>query len=60
MAGNVLSHTGLASIEYGVGHLRTPVLLVLGHYGCGAVTAVVKHQKVRGCRHMGGTVPGPF
>lgn len=29
------------SIEYGVEHLRTPVLLVIGHTGCGAVKAAM-------------------
>jgi carbonic anhydrase len=27
----------LGSIEYGVGHLHTPILMILGHTGCGAV-----------------------
>jgi carbonic anhydrase len=38
-AGNVLDKIGLGSVEYGVGHLHTPLLVVLGHEGCGAVTA---------------------
>jgi carbonic anhydrase len=29
------------SVEYGVEHLGTPVLLILGHTGCGAVKAAV-------------------
>jgi carbonic anhydrase len=29
------------SIEYGVEHLRTPLLLVVGHTGCGAVRAAM-------------------
>jgi carbonic anhydrase len=29
----------LGSIEYGVGHLHTPVLMIMGHTGCGAVHA---------------------
>ena len=29
------------SVEYGVHHLKTPVLLVLGHTGCGAVKAAM-------------------
>ncbi len=32
----------LGSIEYGVGHLHTPILMVLGHTGCGAVHASTK------------------
>ena len=41
VAGNVVGESELATIEYGVEHLGTPVLVVLGHTGCGAVTAVV-------------------
>jgi carbonic anhydrase len=29
----------LGSIEYGVGHLHTPILMIMGHTGCGAVHA---------------------
>jgi carbonic anhydrase len=29
------------SIEYGIEHLRTPLLLVIGHTGCGAVKAAL-------------------
>lgn len=32
---------GLGSIEYGVEHLETPVLLIIGHSGCGAVKAAL-------------------
>jgi carbonic anhydrase len=48
VAGNVKTGTGLASIEYGVEHLGTPLLLVLGHTCCGAVTAAIKHARVQG------------
>ncbi len=34
--GNQIS-TSEGSVEYGVHHLKTPVLLILGHTGCGAV-----------------------
>lgn len=33
--------TAEGSIEYGVEHLRTPLLLVIGHTGCGAVKAAM-------------------
>ena len=34
------------SVTYGVHHLKTPVLLILGHTGCGAVKAAMKdHSK---------------
>jgi len=48
VAGNVAGADELGSIEYGVGHLGTPVVLVLGHTGCGAVTAAVENAKVHG------------
>ncbi len=32
---------GLGSVEYGVEHLQTPVLMILGHSGCGAVKAAL-------------------
>lgn len=42
VAGNVLSAEGLGSIDYAVEHLPSLRLLgVLGHTGCGAVTAAV-------------------
>jgi len=42
LAGNFLSDYGLASMEYCVEFLQTPLLMVLGHTGCGAVTAAVR------------------
>ena len=41
-AGNVVDSVALGSIEYGVEHLHTPVMMVLGHTLCGAVTACCK------------------
>ncbi len=48
VAGNVADTDEIGSIEYGVGHLHTPVLLVLGHTSCGAVTAVAQGAQVHG------------
>ncbi len=48
VAGNVVAEDEAGSIEYGVEHLGTPVLVVLGHTSCGAVTAVVKNADVHG------------
>ncbi len=48
VAGNVGDVDEIGSIEYGVDHLATPVLVVLGHTHCGAVTAVVKEAEVHG------------
>jgi carbonic anhydrase len=39
VAGNVADPMVLGSIEYAVEHLGTPLVLVLGHERCGAVTA---------------------
>jgi len=40
VAGNVVDVDEAGSIEYGLAHVKTPVLVVLGHTQCGAVTAV--------------------
>jgi len=40
VAGNVCDTDEIGSIEYGLVHVHTPVLVVLGHTQCGAVTAV--------------------
>ncbi len=48
VAGNVADTDEIGSVEYGVGHLHTPLLVVLGHTSCGAVTAVAKGAEVHG------------
>lgn len=45
-AGNVADALGLGSIEYGVEHLGSTVLVVLGHTQCGAVTAASSGEKM--------------
>lgn len=40
VAGNVASTDELGTLEYGAEHLGIPLLVVLGHTKCGAVTAV--------------------
>jgi carbonic anhydrase len=52
VAGNVLSETILASLEYAAEHLGAPLALVLGHQRCGAVKAAL--ETVDG----GGAAPG--
>ena len=42
-AGNVIDNVQLGSIEYAVGHLGCPCVLVLGHSKCGAVDAAINH-----------------
>ena len=41
-AGNVFDNIALGSIEYAAEHLKVPLLVVLGHEKCGAVTATVE------------------
>lgn len=41
LAGNFVSDYGLASMEYAVDVLGTPLLLVMGHTNCGAVSAAI-------------------
>ncbi|HLU37085.1 MAG TPA: carbonic anhydrase [Thermomicrobiales bacterium] len=42
VAGNFLSDYGLASMEFAVEFLNVPLLMVLGHTHCGAVTSAVR------------------
>jgi carbonic anhydrase len=42
VAGNFINVDGLASLEYAVKFLGVPLLMVLGHTNCGAVSAAVK------------------
>lgn len=45
LAGNVVDDLALGSIEYGVEHLNVPLLVVMGHENCGAVTAAYNNAK---------------
>jgi carbonic anhydrase len=45
VAGNVLDTAVLGSVEYAVEHLHVPLVVVLGHEKCGAVTAALAPQK---------------
>ena len=47
-AGNIVDEEVLGSIEYAVEHLGTPLVVVMGHAACGAVTATCQ----------GGDLPG--
>lgn len=48
VAGNVCDTDEIGSIEYGLAHVNTPVLVILGHTQCGAVTAVTHHVHGKG------------
>ncbi|WP_324290635.1 carbonic anhydrase [Arthrobacter sp. H14-L1] len=38
-AGHVIDNTVLGSLEYSIAYLRVPLIVILGHDSCGAVTA---------------------
>jgi len=42
IAGNYLNLDALSSLEYGVGVLGTPLVMVLGHSSCGAIKAAIQ------------------
>ena len=57
VAGNVVTRYGIGSMEYAQHHLRTPLYMVLGHEGCGAVTAAMlpkskRDQEPKGVRQL--------
>ena len=64
VAGNVISGEVLGTLQYASLHLRTPLFVVLGHEGCGAVDAALAtlHQGKKHGRHMarliGSMLPG--
>lgn len=45
-AGNSADPLGIGSLEYAVEHLGSVLIVVLGHQGCGAVTAACSGEKV--------------
>ncbi len=47
VAGNIVNPDLLASLEYGVHFLGVPLVMVLGHTGCGAVDAAIKVLKTK-------------
>ena len=48
VAGNIASDAELASIEYAASHLHAPLLCVMGHQKCGAVTAAAENGHAEG------------
>lgn len=45
VAGNVMSSEVAGSLQYAGSHLRTPLFVVLGHDGCGAVAAALETRR---------------
>src|SRR5580765_3580085 len=54
VAGNVVGPEILGSLGYALAYLGTPIFLVLGHEGCGAVRAALR------ARREGPTEAGPL
>ena len=50
VAGNVLGPSIVGTLQYAGTHLHTPLFVVLGHEGCGAVAAAIA-EKFHGVRH---------
>jgi carbonic anhydrase len=44
VAGNVISPEVMGSLQYAGAHLLTPLFVVLGHAGCGAVKAALQYK----------------
>lgn len=48
VAGNIVTPEVMGSLEFAIELLETPLLVVLGHERCGAVTAAVKNKPLPG------------
>jgi len=48
VAGNIIGPVVMGSIEFAVEYVGVPLVMVLGHSGCGAVTATVEGGKATG------------
>ena len=48
IAGNIVTDEALGSLEYAAALLGTPLIMVLGHERCGAVTAAVEGKSLPG------------
>ena len=48
VAGNVLDNISLGSLEFAVQHFDIPLIIVLGHSGCGAVLAAMDDHEIQG------------
>jgi carbonic anhydrase len=44
LAGNIIEEDVIGSLQYAVAHIHTHLVIVLGHEGCGAVTATVEEM----------------
>lgn len=46
VVGNVAVDSVISTIEYSVDHLKTPLVVVLGHTDCGAIKTVINEEEV--------------
>jgi carbonic anhydrase len=53
VAGNIAGSSEVGSLEYAVRHLGVPLVLVMGHEGCGAVKAALEEE---GDDEVGGVI----
>jgi carbonic anhydrase len=44
LAGNIIDEGVIGTVQYGGAHLHTPLVVVLGHEGCGAVDATLEEM----------------
>ncbi|BBZ79006.1 carbonic anhydrase [Mycolicibacterium anyangense] len=51
VAGNIVDPAGMGSIEYAVGHLGSPLIVVLAHQNCGAVSATLESLQTHTLPH---------
>lgn len=51
VAGNIIDNTVLGSLEFAVAQLNVPLIVVLGHEGCGAVSATARGSELSGNLH---------
>jgi carbonic anhydrase len=64
VAGNVMSPEVMGSIQYAAVHLQTPLFVVMGHAGCGAVEAALntlhqgRRERARIALLLGRILPG--
>jgi carbonic anhydrase len=48
LAGNIIAEDVVGTLQYAVAHLHTPLVVIMGHESCGAVTAAVDELLKRG------------
>ena len=64
VAGNIIADDVIGSIAYALRHLKTPLVVVMGHEGCGAVTAALEAIDGKGAEPkfiaelLGHVIPG--